>query len=98
MGKGKLVAKITDRARAGYEVEDVEYGKVYSWNPESVVVECGCGEKVSLTDSETVCKECGAEHKGLVREDLSDRQPQGDEEVHPWRYTEDDEDNGALPY
>ena len=81
------MAKITDRARAGYEVEDVEYGKVYRWQPEAVVVECGCGEEASLTHSETVCEECGAEHKGIVREDLSDRQPQGDEDVHPWRYT-----------
>ncbi len=92
------MAKITDRARAGYEVEDVEYGKVYRWQPESVVVECGCGEEVSLTHSETICQECGAEHTGLVREDLSERQPQGDGDVHPWRYTEVDEDNGALPY
>ena len=92
------MAKIIERVRARYEVEDVEMGKVYRWRPESVVVECGCGEKVSLTDSETVCEECGAEHTGLVRENLPDLQPQGDEDVHPWRYTEDNEDNGALPY
>ena len=90
-----MVAKVIERAHARYEVEEVEYGKVYSWNPESVVVECGCGEKVSLTDSETVCKECGAEHKGLVRENLPARQPQGDEYIHPWRYSGD---GGALPY
>ena len=98
MGKGKLVAKITERARAGYEVEDVEYGKVYRWQPESVVVEWGCGEEASLNHLETACEDFGAEHTGLVREDLSDRRPQGDEDVHPWRYTEDDEDDGALPY
>ena len=95
MGKGTLVAKITDRARAGYEVEELEHGKIYTWKPETVVVECGCGEETALTPSETTCEECGAEHTGLVREDLSDRQPQGDEDVHPWRYSEDDE---ALPY
>jgi hypothetical protein len=92
------VAKITERARAGYDVEEVEYGKVYRWQPETVVVECGCGEEASFTHSETDCEECGAEHTGLVREDLSERQPQGDEDVHPWRYMEDHEDNGALPY
>ena len=95
MGKGKLVAKITDRARAGYEVEEVEYGKIYTWKPETVVVECGCGEETALTPSETTCEECGAEHTGLVRENVPDLQPQGDEDVHPWRYSEDDE---ALPY
>jgi hypothetical protein len=77
------VAKIVDRARAGYEVEEVTYGNVYSWRPESVVVECECGEETALTHSETACEECGAEHTEIVREGLSDRQPQGDEEVHP---------------
>lgn len=37
-------------------------------------------------------------HAGLVREDLSDRQPRDDEDVHPWRYLGDGEDDGALPY
>ena len=82
------MAKIIERARAGYDVEEVEYGKVYRWQPETVVVECGCGEEASFTHSETDCEECGAEHTRL----------QGDEDVHPWRYTEDHEDNGALPY
>ena len=97
MWKGKLVAKIIERARAGYAVEDVEYGKVYKWQPETVVVECGCGEETALTPSDAACEKCGAEHTRLVPEDLSDRQPQGDENVHPWRYAED-EDDRALPY
>ncbi len=98
MGKGKRVAKVIERVRARYEIEDVKHGKVYKWQPETVVVECTCGEKMSLTDSETTCKECAAEHIGLVRENVPDLQPQGDEDIHPWRYTNDDEDNGALPY
>ena len=89
------MAKIIERARARYDVQEVEYGKVYTWKPETVVVECGCGEEASLTHSETACERCGTEHTGLVREDLSGRQPQGDEDVHPWRYSEDD---GGLPY
>ncbi len=89
------MAKVIERARAGYDVEEVAYGTVYSWKPETVVVECGCGEETSLTPSETACEECGTEHTKLVREDLADRPPQGDEDVHPWRYTED---TGGLPY
>ena len=92
------MAKVIERTRARYELEDVEYGKVYRWKPERVMVECGCGEKTSLTHSETACEECGAEHTGLAREDLSDRQLQGDEDVHPWRYSEDSKDDAALPY
>lgn len=97
-GKGKLVAKVIERVRARYDVQEVEMGEVYTWRPERVVVECGCGEKTSLTHSETACEECGMEHTGLVREDSSDRQPQDDEAVHPWRYTEDNEDDDGLPY
>jgi hypothetical protein len=92
------VAKIIGRARAGYEVEEVAYGKVYSWHPESLVIECECGEETALTQLETACEECGAEHKGIVQEDVADRQPHGDEDVHPWRYSEDGEDDVALPY
>ena len=95
MGKGKLVAKIIERARARYEVEEVEYGKVYRWQPETVVVECVCGEETALTPSDTACEECGAEHTRLIRKNLPDLRPQGDEYAHPWRYMEDDD---ALPY
>jgi hypothetical protein len=91
------MAKVIERACARYEVEEVEYGKVYRWQPETVVVECTCGEEASLTPSEPACEECGAEYKGLVREDLSDLQPKNDEYVHPWRYW-NDEDDKTLPY
>ena len=67
------MAKVIECARARYEVEEVEYGKVYIWRPESLVVECECGEETVLTRSETACEECGAEHTGIVREDLSER-------------------------
>jgi hypothetical protein len=87
-----------ERTRAGYEVEDVEYGKVYKWQPETLVVQCGCGEEASLTHLETACEECGAEHTGIVRENTSDLQPQGDEDLHPWRHSGEGEDDGALPY
>ncbi len=92
------MAKIVERVQARYDVQEVEMGEVYTYRPESVVVECGCGGKTSLTHSETACEECGAEHTGLVREDLSDRQSQDDEDVYPWRYSGDSEAEGALPY
>ena len=92
------MAKIIEHAWAGYEVQEVEYGKVYTWRPEIVVVECDCSVETALTLSEAACKECGAEHTGVVREGLSDLQPLDDKSVHPWRYPEDGKDEGALPY
>jgi hypothetical protein len=78
------MAKVIERARARYEVEDVEYGKVYRWKPESLLVECECGEMVTLTHSETTCEKCGAEHAAIVGEALhAGLQDTGD---RPWRY------------
>jgi hypothetical protein len=95
------VAKVLERVQAHYEVQEVEFGRVYKWCPESVLVECECGEMNTLTASGTTCEECGAEHTGLVREDLVDGRDgriEGDEVVHPWRYLEGSKDDAVLPY
>jgi hypothetical protein len=87
------MTKVIERVEAHYEVQDVEMGKVYRWCPESIVVGCGCGERLSLTASMTSCAECGVDHAVALQEELSD-QRQGDEALHPWRYSEDREDGG----
>jgi hypothetical protein len=89
------VAKVVGRVEACYDVEEVEYGKVYRWQPETLVVECECGQETAITPSEDTCQKCGAEHAELIREDLANRQSQNDGDVYPWRYSGDD---GALPY
>ena len=90
------MAKVIERVEARYDVQEVEFGKVYKWRPESVVVECECGEMLDLTASETICQECEAEHTRLVRQDLTGRPLEGDENVHPWRY--DDTGHRELPF
>jgi hypothetical protein len=97
-GKGEAgpVAKVIESAQARYEVQDVEWGKVYKWCPERIVVECGCGEKLYLNSSITSCKECSTEHVLAVREELSELR-KSDLTLHPWRYSEDREDAG-LPF
>jgi len=101
LGKGKgaagAVAKVIERVEARYEIQDVEMGKVYKWRPESILVECECGERAALTASEATCEECGAEHKGLVREDYLVGMAQKDQALHPWRYARDREDAG-IPF
>jgi hypothetical protein len=86
VGKRKedRVAKVIERVEARYEVQDVEMGKVYRWRPESVVVECTCGELLTLSAFETTCPECGADQAAIVEEMLVAR-PE-DEGDHPWRY------------
>ena len=79
-----------------YDVQEVEMGEVYTWRPESVVVECDCGERLTLTASTTTCCECGADHNAVVQEGVSDERLE-DEAVHPWRYAKDREGIG-VPY
>ena len=85
---------VIERAEGRYEVQEVEFGRVYKWRPEQVVVECGCGERATLTASETTCR-CGADHVVVVREGLVGCSE--DEALHPWRYDGDREDTG-IPY
>ena len=90
------MAKVIERIHARYEVQDVEFGKVYKWHPERVVVECGCGERLFLVASSTTCDECGTDHAIGVNEASTGRR-QSDAILHPWRFVEDREDAG-LPY
>ena len=86
-----------ERAGGYYEVQEVEFGKVYKWRPESFAVECDCGERLELAGSMTVCRWCGAEHAITFREEQADRGRSRDEALHPWRYVRDPED-GGIPF
>ena len=88
--------QVIERIGGHYDVEEVEFGRVYRWRPERVVVECVCGERLSLSGSATACGECGADHASAVRESLSARRSEGDEAEHPWRYWHSSEGAG-LP-
>jgi hypothetical protein len=102
VGKGKketvLMAKVIECAQARYEVQDVEFGKVYKWRPERIVVECQCGQRLSLTASTTSCVECGTDHELVVKE-ASTEGHQSDQTLHPWRYyySEERAEDGGLP-
>jgi hypothetical protein len=78
-----------------YEVQDVEFGKVYKWHPESILIKCGCGENLTLTSSQTTCVWCGADYASIIREELATWRPE-DETTHPWHYAEDREE-AMLP-
>jgi hypothetical protein len=90
------VAKVIERLDAGYEVQEVKFGKAYKWQPERIVLECECGQRLSLTASSTSCIECSRDHVLAVQKASTDRH-QSDQTLHPWRYSEDREDVG-LPF
>jgi hypothetical protein len=92
------MARVIERSGGRYEVQEVEFGQVYKWCPECVVIECDCGEMTILTSSMATCW-CGADHTPLVRGELLSRGTRDlrDKTLHPWRYAKDREDAG-LPF
>ena len=87
--------RVIEYTKGRYDVQEIDFGKVYRWCPDSVVVECDCGEKLVLQRSETTCHGCCTDHADTVREKLAARKLE-DADMHPWRCAEDREDAG-LP-
>ena len=87
---------VIKHTEGSYEVQDVQFGKVYKWCPENVEVRCECGERTTLTGLKTTCGRCGADHAAPVQKELDAWQPE-DEAARPWRYSGDREDVG-IPY
>jgi hypothetical protein len=98
------IVRVIKRIPEHYEVEEVEFGRVYGWRPESVVVECGaCGKRMDLKrwdiiDSLPDC-ECGKDHTASIREELILQVIDEDYEAthYPWRYWRTSEDIG-IPF
>ena len=42
--------KIVKRTQGYYEIQDAEFGKVYKWRPESVMIECKCSKRFYLQE------------------------------------------------
>ena len=66
--------RVVEHVAGHYAVEGVEdFGKVYRWHPESVVVECVCGKRTTLKRSDVIASkpicECGAVPTGEIREE-----------------------------
>ena len=85
--KENTVAKVIERIRAHYEVQDLDMGKVYQWSSERLVVECECGKKPTLTASkDAYCTECWADHRATIEEALGASSEEDEEEmvIYPW--------------
>ena len=69
--------KIIERIREHYDVEEVEFGKIYKWCPEGIIVECECSQTWTvkraelLSGSLSTC-ECGKYHMDGIREETQD--------------------------
>ena len=76
------MAKVIEKVEAGYEVEEVEFGTVYRWCPESVVIECDCRQSFSVKGAKDAsCPRCGADYSGGVGRGLASK-PLTEEEAY----------------
>ena len=88
---------IIERTEGHYEVQEVDFGKVYRWCPECVNIECECGERMSLTAASTAtCPRCGVNHTATLREELTVERLE-DQTLHPWRYDDREREDASLP-
>lgn len=61
--------QVSERVEGHYEIQDEPFGKAYAWRPGHLVIECYCGEVLTITYSVSIC-ECGADHASTFREEL----------------------------
>lgn len=73
--------RVMEREQEHYEVLEVPYGKVYSWCPESILIECDCGEQLTWRGGRAECR-CGASYTDIEKE-APEQQPQ-ENVYHPW--------------
>src|SRR5215204_2471299 len=83
------MVQILELVQAHYENREMPFGKVYEWHPATVVLECECGDKVTLsaTSSTTsTCGRCGADLDTFVNEIREREGRLPDNLTHPWFY------------
>jgi hypothetical protein len=81
------MTRIIERVEAHYESREVPFGKTYEWHLGSVILECDCDERLTLTSATTITRcGCGADHGAVVR-DIQKREVRLREKVtHPWHH------------
>jgi hypothetical protein len=89
--------KAVKRTGGHYEVQELDFGRVYRWCPERVDIECECGERSDVTAVSTAaCPRCGANHAATIREELITGRSE-DQALHPWRYDARNLEDVGLP-
>jgi hypothetical protein len=101
--------RILERLAGHYEAQDVQFGKVFVWRPESVVAECECGKRATYerpeidSGSVSTC-ECGKDHMSRIRQELGvellndEGKEEEDKRLHPWRYWHTTNKDSGIPF
>ncbi len=81
------MTQIIERGEAHYETHETPFARAYEWHPAYVILECDCGEKLTLTGASaiSICR-CGADHGAIIR-DIQGREGRLRHKVtHPWQH------------
>ena len=85
------------RTGGHYEVQELDFGRVYRWCPERVDIECECGEQLDVTAASTAtCLRCGANHAATIKA-LPTADRSADQALHPWRYDSRNLEDAGIP-
>lgn len=81
-----------------YEVQELDFGRVYRWCPERVDIECECGERLDATAVSTAtCLRCGVNHAATIKAVVPTAGRSEDQALHPWRYDASNLKDAGLP-
>ena len=87
--KGRVkMSRIVERIQAHYDIVEVPFGRIYQWHQAHLTLECDCGETLTFSGSSAIltCIRCGAQYGTLVNDIHYREEHLGVEEVHPWHY------------
>src|ERR671912_521657 len=92
------MSRIIERIEAHYDTVEVPFGRIYQWNQAHLTLECDCGETLTFsgTSATVACYGCGADYGALVNDIHYQEEHLGDEDVHPWHYDDQSQEDQHL--
>jgi hypothetical protein len=92
------MSKIIESAQAHYETLEVPFGRIYHWHKAHLTLECECGEILTFSGTSAIgtCWRCGADYGALVNDIHYREEHLRDEDVHPWHYDDQSQEDQHL--
>jgi hypothetical protein len=87
----------TERTIGHYEIQEVDFGRVYRWCPEPLDANCDCGGRSDVgAVSAAACPRCGMNPAAMIGAVPTAGRSE-DRALHPWRYDAGNFEDAGLP-
>jgi hypothetical protein len=81
------MTRIIENIKAHYETHEVPFGRGYEWHPGHIIVECDCGERFTLSATNTTATcQCGTDLGAIVHDIQEQEARLPDKSIHPWQH------------